>query len=122
MFVFSFDKAEFGDNMPPSNKSLVFASSKSTTKVIGQDPTNSEDEIFLPSSTHLVNTTDCCTHKVVVPANQDYVPLKPHEGPLAREYPFELDPFQKEAISCIQNSQSVFVAAHTSSGKTVIAE
>ena len=33
-----------------------------------------------------------------------------------------LDPFQKEAILCIDNEQSVLVSAHTSAGKTVVAE
>lgn len=40
----------------------------------------------------------------------------------AKEYPFILDPFQKEAILCIENDQSVLVSAHTSAGKTVVAE
>uniref|UniRef100_A0A8C7IEL8 Exosome RNA helicase MTR4 n=1 Tax=Oncorhynchus kisutch TaxID=8019 RepID=A0A8C7IEL8_ONCKI len=39
-----------------------------------------------------------------------------------REYPFVLDPFQREAILCIDNNQSVLVSAHTSAGKTVCAE
>lgn len=33
-----------------------------------------------------------------------------------------MDVFQKEAIKCIENDQSVLVAAHTSAGKTVIAQ
>ena len=33
-----------------------------------------------------------------------------------------LDPFQKEAIRCVENNQSVLVSAHTSAGKTVVAE
>jgi antiviral helicase SKI2 len=40
----------------------------------------------------------------------------------AREYPFELDTFQKEAVYHLENGDSVFVAAHTSAGKTVVAE
>uniref|UniRef100_A0AC34GPJ4 Helicase SKI2W n=1 Tax=Panagrolaimus sp. ES5 TaxID=591445 RepID=A0AC34GPJ4_9BILA len=41
---------------------------------------------------------------------------------LARTYPFELDPFQQQAIVAMENGHSVFVAAHTSAGKTVVAE
>jgi len=41
---------------------------------------------------------------------------------LAHPFPFELDIFQKRAVFHIENSQSVFVAAHTSAGKTVVAE
>ncbi len=43
-------------------------------------------------------------------------------SPWQQEYPFVLDPFQKEALHCIENCQSVLVSAHTSAGKTVVAE
>jgi len=38
------------------------------------------------------------------------------------QYPFELDTFQKEAVYHLELGDSVFVAAHTSAGKTVVAE
>lgn len=41
---------------------------------------------------------------------------------MAREWPFELDTFQKEAVYHLEQGDSVFVAAHTSAGKTVVAE
>ena len=41
---------------------------------------------------------------------------------LLQEYPFVLDAFQREALRCIENNQSVLVSAHTSAGKTVVAE
>lgn len=47
---------------------------------------------------------------------QDLVPE------MARNWPFELDTFQKEAVYHLENGDSVFVAAHTSAGKTVVAE
>lgn len=37
----------------------------------------------------------------------------------ALEYPFTLDGFQQQAIARLERSESVFVAAHTSAGKTV---
>ena len=40
----------------------------------------------------------------------------------ARTWPFELDTFQKEAIIHLEQGDSVFIAAHTSAGKTVVAE
>lgn len=40
----------------------------------------------------------------------------------ARTWPFELDTFQKEAVYHLEQGDSVFVAAHTSAGKTVVAE
>lgn len=39
---------------------------------------------------------------------------------MAIEFPFELDVFQKEAIIHLEKGESVFVAAHTSAGKTVV--
>lgn len=48
--------------------------------------------------------------------------MKAPVGPPAKEYRFNLDPFQREAITCLQNNQSVLVSAHTSAGKTVVAE
>lgn len=40
----------------------------------------------------------------------------------AHTYPFELDIFQKQAIIKLESHNHVFVAAHTSAGKTVVAE
>lgn len=40
----------------------------------------------------------------------------------AISYPFELDTFQKRCVIHLENHENVFVAAHTSAGKTVIAE
>ena len=45
----------------------------------------------------------------------------PNKKP-ATTYPFKLDPFQERAILCLENHQSVLVAAHTSAGKTVVAQ
>lgn len=33
-----------------------------------------------------------------------------------------LDPFQSQAVKCLERSESVLVSAHTSAGKTVVAE
>lgn len=38
------------------------------------------------------------------------------------EYPFSLDTFQKRAVYRLERDENVFVAAHTSAGKTVVAE
>ena len=38
------------------------------------------------------------------------------------KFPFELDEFQKRSILRLENHQNVLVCAHTSSGKTVVAE
>ena len=40
----------------------------------------------------------------------------------AMRYPFTLDTFQQQAVARLERNESVFVAAHTSAGKTVVAE
>ncbi|CAN4102238.1 unnamed protein product [Withania somnifera] len=55
-------------------------------------------------------------NEVVVERFHDLIP------DMALSFPFELDPFQKEAIYHLEKGNSVFVAAHTSAGKTVVAE
>ena len=41
---------------------------------------------------------------------------------LAHPFPFPLDAFQLQAVYHLEKGESVFVAAHTSAGKTVVAE
>ncbi|XP_018575535.1 superkiller viralicidic activity 2-like 2 [Anoplophora glabripennis] len=71
---------------------------------------------------HSIDTLDSCTHEVACPPGYNYAPLQPPRGDPVKKYPFALDPFQKESILCVDNNQSVLVSAHTSAGKTVIAE
>lgn len=40
----------------------------------------------------------------------------------ALTFPFTLDDFQQQAVARLERNESVFVAAHTSAGKTVVAE
>ncbi|KAI6202635.1 DNA RNA helicase and DSH domain containing protein [Aphelenchoides fujianensis] len=64
-----------------------------------------------------------CIHEVAVPAGLEYVRPDPEAVITpAKTYPFTLDRFQSQAIACIDQSQSVLVSAHTSAGKTVVAE
>ncbi|KAH8393685.1 hypothetical protein KR200_009714 [Drosophila serrata] len=72
--------------------------------------------------THVIDSPESCTHEVAVHPDQEFIPLEPFNGVPAKEYAFVLDPFQREAIKCIDNSHSVLVSAHTSAGKTVVAE
>lgn len=69
-----------------------------------------------------VQSLDRCVHEVAVPPDVPYHPLKPPLGPPAKTYDFVLDPFQEESILCVDNDQSILVSAHTSAGKTVVAE
>ncbi|OQO10549.1 hypothetical protein B0A48_03847 [Cryoendolithus antarcticus] len=58
----------------------------------------------------------------MVDVNRDIANFKDLVPDMARTWPFELDTFQKEAVYHLENGDSVFVAAHTSAGKTVVAE
>ncbi|XP_052192176.1 DExH-box ATP-dependent RNA helicase DExH9 [Diospyros lotus] len=65
-----------------------------------------------------------CVHDVSYP--EGYVPrpntaLAEEGSKPAKEFPFTLDPFQSEAIKCLDSGESVMVSAHTSAGKTVVA-
>ncbi|TKX18658.1 ATP-dependent RNA helicase mtr4 [Elsinoe australis] len=63
-------------------------------------------------------------HQVALPPDYDYVPISKHTPPAepARTWPFTLDPFQQVSIASIERNESVLVSAHTSAGKTVVAE
>lgn len=65
-------------------------------------------------------------HQVALPPDLDYeyIPLSSHKPPAepARVYPFKLDPFQSLSVASIERDESVLVSAHTSAGKTVVAE
>jgi ATP-dependent RNA helicase DOB1 len=63
-------------------------------------------------------------HQVALPPDYNYVPISEHKPPEtpARTWPFTLDPFQKVSIASIERGESVLVSAHTSAGKTVVAE
>ncbi len=45
-----------------------------------------------------------CTHEVAWPPGQEGSTKPPaaRAGPAARQYPFELDPFQQTAINCLE--------------------
>lgn len=62
-------------------------------------------------------------HQVALPPNYDYIPISQHKSVKpARTYPFVLDPFQAVSVASIDRNESVLVSAHTSAGKTVVAE
>lgn len=77
------------------------------------------------------NLSRSCIHEVAVP--KGYAAAKDEavhgtlsspafHGEMAKAYPFQLDPFQSVSIACLERNESVLVSAHTSAGKTAIAE
>lgn len=75
------------------------------------------------------NGRSSCTHEVAFPPGEDTIAghkaaqdemAKPVKR--AKEYPFTLDSFQQISTKAIDIGQSVLVSAHTSAGKTAVAE
>ena len=62
-------------------------------------------------------------HELIYPINLPRPENKVKEiSNPATTYPFKLDQFQEKSILCLENNQSVLVSAHTSAGKTVVAQ
>ena len=80
---------------------------------------------FVPQDSSLVLSHNI-QHQVALPPDLDYeyVPLSEHKSPEqpARTWNFKLDPFQSLSVASIERDESVLVSAHTSAGKTVVAE
>jgi len=67
-----------------------------------------------------------CLHECIRPSDDHNIGgAFLDEGPetaTARKYAFPLDAFQQQAVKCLEQRESVMVSAHTSAGKTVVAE
>lgn len=61
-------------------------------------------------------------HMAIIPEGFEYVPLLSSNAVIECEYPFKLDKFQELALQCLERDESQLVSAHTSAGKTLIAE
>ena len=76
----------------------------------------------------IAGSASISTHEVALPPGTP--PLQPGDPMLelpassfdALDFPFELDPFQRQALACVERGESVLVSAHTSAGKTVVAQ
>ena len=81
-------------------------------------PLSSSDPVIAGTGTlekNMISFSVLPPEYIAPPAlNPDYVP--------AKTYPFTLDPFQQRAIDYIEQGESVLVSAHTSAGKTAVAE
>lgn len=99
-----------------------------TINTITQEPKNSSDqndngnfEFKIKSSNNFISTTDDKKQKIY--AMEDDIDVKEFDKlDLLIKFPFELDVFQKRSIIRIERHENVLVCAHTSSGKTVVAE
>ncbi|KIY51126.1 ATP-dependent RNA helicase [Fistulina hepatica ATCC 64428] len=104
------------------------------TQMQSQDEANEIDNL-LPTTRENLNPTGAKLFKRssqrkqvkrdwahVVDINKPITDFHERIPEMARNYPFELDTFQKQAVYHLEMGDSVFVAAHTSAGKTVVAE
>ncbi|KAG0324968.1 hypothetical protein BGZ99_001182, partial [Dissophora globulifera] len=103
-----------------------------TTKDEPSTPTETQDEVdaildsvvpaAIPKRAITTAQTKGREWAHVVDVNEpfdDFYTLVPE---MAHPFPFELDTFQKRAVYHLEKGECVFVAAHTSAGKTVVAE
>ena len=86
-----------------------------------QDPPDLINENDCTTTVQIETQGDNILHFAALPSGQTRIdPVEFPADPIY-EYPFELDEFQKCAVSCVHNNESVLVSAHTSAGKTAIA-
>lgn len=84
-----------------------------------------EERLVATGTSHDKSIRSYSSIPINVKASQDHEQAKvPNISklPPAKVYPFQLDPFQEMAISYVEKGESVLVAAHTSAGKTAVAE
>eukprot|EP01112_Ceratiomyxa_fruticulosa_P021534 TRINITY_DN7609_c0_g1_i2.p1 TRINITY_DN7609_c0_g1~~TRINITY_DN7609_c0_g1_i2.p1 ORF type:complete len:316 (-),score=102.44 TRINITY_DN7609_c0_g1_i2:581-1528(-) len=114
------------NNKNNSNNPPVLGEDKATEKQGDGQQRPQEDVVEKPKvDEQALYSTKSCVHDIAVPKGIEVDELMrdpPPPAQLARNYPFVLDPFQRVAVSCIERNESVLVAAHTSAGKTVVAE
>ncbi|XP_066249016.1 superkiller complex protein 2 [Euwallacea similis] len=89
-----------------------------------------DEEEVLPKEPHILNLSaapppsqlQVSKWAVLLDPNKQITDFKKKVPDMAKKFPFELDNFQKLAILQLEQHNHVFVAAHTSAGKTVVAE
>eukprot|EP01022_Parablepharisma_sp_SALTPOND_P014220 TRINITY_DN1916_c0_g1_i1.p1 TRINITY_DN1916_c0_g1~~TRINITY_DN1916_c0_g1_i1.p1 ORF type:complete len:1081 (+),score=160.85 TRINITY_DN1916_c0_g1_i1:7764-11006(+) len=96
---------------------------KSHVKAEVKADSSSDEEIEEKEPEFMVLTSNIqgCQHECVLPKGFKRKDRDPTRT-MAKEYKFNLDPFQQASIDCLERNESVLVAAHTSAGKTVVAE
>jgi len=80
-----------------------------------------EDKEIATGISHDKSVRSYSSYPKNLPSDMQPPKVEPPTEPY-KTYPFKLDPFQTQAISYIDKEESVLVAAHTSAGKTAVAE
>ncbi|CAI9287231.1 unnamed protein product [Lactuca saligna] len=105
-------------------KSLEEGPSASTPPPHKQQKDSKNNDNRLMGTNNEAEAGVACVHDCSYPENYVAAPRRSNteeDSKPAKEFPFTLDPFQAEAINCLNAGESVMVSAHTSAGKTVVA-
>jgi hypothetical protein len=105
----------------PSTRALhaMKSSSSSTSAIVSIHPPVSSSGESTSKDDARTRKSWAVTDYIPISSNSDFHALLPNP---ALTFPFELDDFQQQAVLRLERSECVFVAAHTSAGKTVCAE
>eukprot|EP00526_Cylindrotheca_closterium_P029124 CAMPEP_0113649258 /NCGR_PEP_ID=MMETSP0017_2-20120614/26169_1 /TAXON_ID=2856 /ORGANISM="Cylindrotheca closterium" /LENGTH=1088 /DNA_ID=CAMNT_0000561611 /DNA_START=16 /DNA_END=3282 /DNA_ORIENTATION=- /assembly_acc=CAM_ASM_000147 len=90
-------------------------------KVGKEEKKESDNKDISTGTSHDKSVRSYSAYPKNLPEGHELPKPKPSSEP-AKTYPFPLDPFQAQAIEYIEKEESVLVAAHTSAGKTAVAE
>ncbi|XP_028393122.1 helicase SKI2W-like [Dendronephthya gigantea] len=130
-------KVDFDDDFEQKDEKDVENEVEETSKVPSMDGGASTElkksgslENLLPKEEDITDVKLAKSDSIDNEGDQDWAvivtdPVKDFHSrvpEMARTYKFELDTFQKQAVIHLENKECVFVAAHTSAGKTVVAE
>lgn len=90
-------------------------------KVVKEDEKKVANKDISTGTSHDKSVRSYSAYPKNLPEGHELPKPKPSLEP-AKTYPFPLDPFQAQAVEYIEKEESVLVAAHTSAGKTAVAE
>ncbi|KXS15244.1 antiviral helicase [Gonapodya prolifera JEL478] len=121
-------ETETDQKMPSGEKDVPHENGNGEAQATGKDdmdaiipdlPLSLKSSIAITSTPTAPSSTSFARHVDITQPIPDFSRVVPV---LAHSFPFKLDPFQLHAVYRLERGESVFVAAHTSAGKTVVAE
>lgn len=91
------------------------------TESSSSSSSNAQNREISTGTSHDKSVRSYSAYPKNLPSGRVPEPVPPPSEP-AKTYKFPLDPFQQQAVGYIDKEESVLVAAHTSAGKTAVAE
>jgi ATP-dependent RNA helicase DOB1 len=117
----SAEHSSFSDVMNRAVAATIEIPKVKTSKKEAESHDNAANREISTGTSHDKSVRSYSAYPKNVPLGYSSTKVVPPSEP-AKTYSFTLDPFQKQAIGYIDNEESVLVAAHTSAGKTAVAE